>query len=223
MKVHIGIILDGNRRWARRHGWKPWQGHEKGFDKLDKLFDWMLELDIFEMSLYCFSIQNFDRPETEKKFLFDRFRLEAKKLLSDKRIYDNKVKIRFAGRLEMFPADMRDLMGKVMAKTAEHDEHIVNFAMAYGGREEIVDGVKRMVESGEEVNKSNIQKNMWVPEDMDIAIRPSGEKRLSSFFIWQADYAELFFLDKMWPEFEKEDLVKVISEFKAKRERRFGK
>jgi len=221
--MHIGIILDGNRRWAKRQGWKPWQGHEKGFDKLDNLFDWLLELDIFEISLYCFSIQNFDRPEIEKKFLFDRFRLEAKKLLEDKRIYNNKVKIRFAGRLEMFPSDMQELMNQVMEKTAAHDKHIVNFAMAYGGREEIVDAVKKLRESGEDVNKANIQKNMWVPEDMDVVIRTSGEFRTSGFFPWQAHYAEFFFLDKMWPEFEKEDLARIVEEFKAKRERRFGK
>ncbi|MBW2963420.1 di-trans,poly-cis-decaprenylcistransferase [Candidatus Woesearchaeota archaeon] len=221
--MHIGIILDGNRRWAKRQGWKPWQGHEKGFDKLDNLFDWLLELDIFELSLYCFSIQNFDRPEIEKKFLFDRFRLEAKKLLEDKRIYDNKVKIRFAGRLEMFPSDMQELMKQVMEKTASHDKYIVNFAMAYGGREEIVDGVKKLVASGEAVNKDNIQKNMWVPEDMDVVIRTSGEFRTSGFFPWQAHYAEFFFLEKCWPEFEKEDLIRIVEEFKAKRERRFGK
>lgn len=221
--MHIGIILDGNRRWAKRYGWKPWVGHDKGFDKLDNLLDWMLELDIFELSLYCFSIQNFDRNELEKKFLFDRFRLEAKKLLEDKRIYDNKVKIRFAGRLEMFPEDMQGLMKQVMEKTAAHNKHIVNFAMAYGGREEIVDGVKKLVASGKEINKKNIQESMWVPEDMDVVIRTSGEFRTSGFFIWQAHYAEFFFIDKMWPEFEKEDLIKVIEELKAKRERRFGK
>jgi len=221
--MHIGIILDGNRRWAKRRGWKVWQGHSKGFDKLDNLLDWLIELDIFEMSLYCFSTQNFNRSEIEKKFLFDRFRLEAKKLLDDKRIYDNKIKIRFAGRLEMFPTDMQDLMKEVMSKTASHDKHIVNFAMAYGGREEITDAVKKLVVSGKEINQKNIQAEMWVPEDMDIMIRPGGEKRLSGFFLWQVSSGELFFLDKMWPEFEKEDLVKVIEEFKAIRERRFGK
>ena len=95
--------------------------------------------------------------------------------------------------------------------------------MAYGGREEIVDSVKKLVESGEEVNKANIQKNMWVPEDMDVVIRTSGEYRLSGFFPWQAHYAELFFIDKMWPEFEKEDLVRVVEDFRAIRQRRFGK
>lgn len=221
--MHIGLILDGNRRWAKKHGWKPWKGHDTGMKKLEQVMDWMLELGVFEVSLYCFSIQNFDRSEEEKKFLFDIFRKEAKRLLEDKKVYDNKVKIRFAGRLSMFPSDMQELMKEVMEKTKGHDKHIVNFAMAYGGREEIVDGVKKLVDAGEEINGENIQKNMWVPENMDVVIRTSGEYRLSGFFPWQAHYAELFFLDKCWPEFEKEDLVKVVSEFKAIRERRFGK
>jgi len=221
--MHIGIILDGNRRFAKSQGWKPWIGHEKGFEKLDKLFNWMIELGIEELSLYCFSIQNFKRSELEKKFLFDIFRREARRLLDDKRVYDNKVKIRFAGRLSMFPSDMQELMNQVMEKTASHDRHMVNFAMAYGGREEVADAVKKLVKGGREINEKNIQSSLWVPENMDIIIRPGKVTRTSNFFIWQAHYAELFFLDKYWPEFEKEDLVKVISEFKEKRERRFGK
>lgn len=221
--MHVGIILDGNRRFAKRHGWKPWVGHEKGFDKLDELFDWMIELGISEMSLYCFSIQNFDRSGLEKKFLFDIFRKETKKLLEDSRVYANKVKIKFVGRLEMFPEDMQDLMKEVMEKTKDHDKHIVNFAMAYGGREEIVDCVKKLIKENKEINEKTVQENLWVPSDMDVVIRTSGEFRTSNFFIWQASYAELFFIDKFWPEFEKEDLIKVIDEFKAKRERRFGK
>lgn len=219
--MHIGIILDGNRRFAKKHGWKPWVGHTKGMDKLDDILNWMLELDIFEMSLYCFSIQNFDRSEMEKKHLFDIFRKGAKKLLVDKRVYDNKIKIRFAGRISMFPSDMQDLMKQLMDKTAKHDRHIVNYAMAYGGREEIVDAANKL--KGKEMTVDNLQAAMWVPEDMDVVIRTSGEYRLSGFFPWQAHYAELFFVDKMWPEFEKEDLVRVVEEFKAKRERRFGK
>lgn len=221
--MHVGIILDGNRRWAIRHGWKPWVGHDKGFEKLDKLLDWMLELGIFELSLYCFSIQNFDRTELEKKYLFNIFKRETKKLLTDKRIYDNKVMIRFAGRLGMFPADMQEMMKQVMEKTAGHDKHIVNFAMAYGGREEITDTVKKMVLEGQDINEKSIQANLLVPEDMDLVVRTSGELRTSNFFIWQANYAEWFFLEKYWPEFEKDDLVKVLTEFKEKRQRRFGK
>ena len=221
--MHVGIILDGNRRFARKHGWKPWVGHDKGFEKLDKVLDWMVKLKIKEVSLYCFSIQNFDRSEMEKKHLFDIFRKEAKKLLEDKRVYDNKIKIRFAGRLEMFPSDMQELMKELMGKTAGHDKYIVNYAMAYGGREEIVDAANKLKAGSKEITKESLQSTMWVPEDMDVVIRTSGEYRLSGFFPWQAHYAELFFIDKLWPEFEKEDLIKVIEEFKAKRERRFGK
>ncbi|MAF13575.1 MAG: di-trans,poly-cis-decaprenylcistransferase [Parcubacteria group bacterium] len=221
--IHVGLILDGNRRWAKQRLWKPWKGHSKGFEKLKKLFDWILELEIKETSLYCFSIQNFGRPEIEKNHLFDIFRKEIDTLLNDERLEKDQIKIRFAGRINLFPEDMQEKMKELMEKTAEYDKHIINFAMAYGGREEIIDTVNKMVEAGEEITEKSLQENMWVPENLDIVIRTSGEHRTSNFFIWQASYAEIFFIDKHWPDFEKEDLVRILSEFEEKRERRFGK
>lgn len=220
---HIGIILDGNRRFAKKHGWKPWVGHDKGSEKFTKLFDWIIELKIPEVSLYCFSIQNFNRPKDEKEYLFNIFRKEVKKLLTDKRIYKYKVKIKFVGRLHMFPQDLQELMNQVMEKTKNHNNHAVNFAMAYGGREEIVDTVNKLIKDKKKITEENIQKNLWVPNDIDIIIRTSGEFRTSNFLIWQGSYAELFFLNKFWPEFEKQDLINVIKEFDKKRKRRFGK
>ncbi len=222
--IHLGIILDGNRRWAKKHGWKPWKGHEEGSKKLKQLFDWILELGLREVSLYCFSIQNFSRSKPEKKYLFDIFRKEIERLVNDKKIDENKIKIRFAGRAAMFPLDIQKKMQELMKKTKDYDQHIVNFAMAYGGREEIVDIVNKMIKEGcTEITEEELQQSMWVPEDMDIVIRTSGEQRTSNFFIWQASYAEIFFLEKLWPDFEKEDLVKVLDEFEEKRQRRFGK
>lgn len=220
----MGIILDGNRRWAKKHGWKPWRGHEEGSKKLEQLLDWLLELGIKEVSLYCFSIQNFSRNELEKKYLFDIFRKEIERLINDKKIDENKIKVRFTGRISMFPLDMQEKMKELMEKTKDYGQHIVNFAMAYGGREEIVDTVNKMIKDGcAEITEEGLQQSMGVPEDMDIVIRTSGEQRTSNFFIWQASYAEIFFLEKLWPDFEKEDLVKVLNEFEEKRERRFGK
>ena len=136
---------------------------------------------------------------------------------------NDKVKVRFAGRITMFPEDIQKKMKELMEKTKNNKEHILNFAMAYGGREEIIDAVKKTQDRGMEITEENIQHNMWVPENMDLIIRTSGEFRISNFFIWQASYAEYFFLEKHWPAFEKEDLIKVIEEFKEKRQRRFGK
>lgn len=221
--MHIGLILDGNRRYARERGLPTFTGHLKGFNKVHKLLDWVKELGIKEVSMYCFSIQNFNRSESEKKYLFNLFRKEAKRLLKDKKIHQDKMKIRFAGRLEMFPKDMQELMQEVMEKTKDYDNYIVNYALGYGGREEIVDSVKKIVAENGKVSEASIQANLWVPENMDIAIRTSGEFRTSNFFPWQAHYAEWFFLNKYWPEFEKEDLVRILEEYNNKRKRRFGK
>ncbi len=221
--MHVGIILDGNRRWAKERGMPTLMGHTKGFDKVTKLMEWAKEMNIKELSLYCFSIQNFNRTDEEKKYLFNLFRKQIDILLKDPKVEEEKMKVRFAGRIEMFPEDIQEKMKELMEKTTNHDNFIVNFAMAYGGREEIVDAVKKLQNKGIEITEENIQQNMWVPENMDVVIRTSGEFRLSNFFIWQANYAEYFFLKKYWPAFEKEDLERVVNEFKAIRERRFGK
>jgi len=221
--IHVGLILDGNRRWAKKRLWEPWKGHQQGFEKLKKLFDWILELKIKEVSLYCFSIQNFGRPKIEKDQLFGLFRKEIGNLLNDENLEKNKIKIRFAGRINLFPEDMQKKMNELIEKTKNYNNYIVNFAMAYGGREEIVDTVNKMVKDGQEITEKSLQENMWVPENLDIVIRTGNENRTSNFFIWQASYAELFFLEKMWPDFEKEDLVGILEEFEDKRERRFGK
>jgi len=221
--IHVLLILDGNRRWAKKRLFKPWEGHSQGFEKLKKLFDWVLELGIRETSLYCFSIQNFGRVEIEKEHLFDIFRKEIDGLLDDERLKREQIKIRFAGRIHLFPEDMQQKMHELMEKTKEYNKFIVNFAMAYGGREEIVDTVNKMIKEGREITEESLQANMWVPENLDIVIRTGNENRTSNFFVWQASYAELFFLEKMWPEFEKEDLVNVLEEFEKKRQRRFGK
>lgn len=222
--IHIGIILDGNRRWAKQHLWKPWEGHNKGFEKLKNLLNWILELQIRETSLYCFSIQNFNRAEEEKEHLFNIFRREIDDLINDLRVDENRIKIRFAGRTSLFPEDIQKKIQELVEKTKDYGQYIINFGMAYGGREEIIDTVNKLLkENKTEITEEEFLQNMWVPENLDIVIRTSGEHRLSNFFPFQSTYAELFFLEKHWPDFEKEDLINVINEFEEKRQRRFGK
>ena len=123
----------------------------------------------------------------------------------------------------MFPKDMQKSMQEVMEATKDYNNYKLNLALAYGSRSEIVDAFKKIIKKGiKEIDESSIQENLYVPDDVDILIRPGGEKRLSNFLLWQNSYAEIFFIDKLWPEFEKEDLIKIIEEFKS-RERRFGK
>jgi tritrans,polycis-undecaprenyl-diphosphate synthase [geranylgeranyl-diphosphate specific] len=225
---HIAFILDGNRRWARSQGKMPWEGHKAGFDKLKDLFKWAKELNIKEISMYCFSIQNFDRDPKEVKFLMDIFEKAAKDVLKDKEVHEKKVKINFIGRLGMLPEKVQKAAKEAMESTKNYNDYIVNFCVAYGGREEIVDGVNKAIKDFkdgkiENIDDESFKDYLYINSDPDIVIRTSGEFRLSNFLTWHTTYSEWFFLEKPWPDFSREDLIRCIEEFKEKRQRRFGK
>lgn len=221
---HIAIILDGNRRWAKEKGIMPWEGHKAGFDRLKDLFKWIKELDIKELSLYCFSIQNFDRDPNEIDFLMNIFEKAAKDIVKDKDVHKDKVKVRFIGRLNMLPEKVQKAAKKAMESTKDYDNYFINFCVAYGGREEIIDGINKAIKNGvKKVDEKDFAKYLYIQSDPDIVIRTSGEKRLSNFLTWHTTYSEWFFLDKYWPDFSKNDLIKIIDGFKKTRQRRFGK
>jgi len=220
---HIAIVLDGNRRYAKKVGIPQLKGHESGYNKIKDLLKWCIELGIKEVTLYCFSTENFNRNKKEVNYIFNLFRKNIDNFKKDKTIHDNKVKIRFVGRLSMFPNGMQKSMHEIMDLTKNYDNYKLNLALAYGSRSEIVDAVKKIISKNiKDINEETITENLYLPNDVDIFIRPGGEKRLSNFLLWQSSYAELFFTDKLWPEFSKEDLIEIINKFKQ-RERRFGK
>ncbi len=219
---HIAIILDGNRRYAKKFGLPKFKGHQNGFDKIKELLKWCTELEIKEITLYCFSTENFKRDKKEVNYLFNLFRKKIKDFEKDRTIHNKKVKISFIGRTSMFPKDMQKAMKGLMEKTKRYEKYKLNLALAYGARGEIVDAFKRIIKNGiKDINEDVIKEHLYLPDDVDILIRPGGEKRISNFLLWQNSYAEIFFIDKLWPEFTKRDLIKIIQEFK-KRERRFG-
>tara|TARA_Y100000310_G_scaffold292649_1_gene321602 strand:- start:216 stop:932 length:717 start_codon:yes stop_codon:yes gene_type:complete len=226
---HIAIILDGNRRFAKRLMKEPWKGHELGAKKLENLFDWCSEIGVKELTVYAFSVQNFNRPKMEFDYLMKIFNEEFNRLLHDEKLHKRKVKIRIIGRIKKFPKDLYEKMKKVMDMTNDYNDYTINFAMAYGGREEIVDATKKIAEkikSGElsvsDINEGIFSDSLYMKDYPDLIIRTGGDRRTSNFLPWQSTYSEWFFLEKMWPEFEKEDLVNVIAEFND-RERRFGR
>ena len=229
---HIGIILDGNRRFAKRLMLKPWKGHEWGAEKFRKFLDWCYELGVDEITAYVFSIQNFQRPKEEFDFLMNIFRDEAKRLLTTEKLEElrkRETKIRYIGRLWMLPPDLQELARQIMELTKNNGKRAINFAMAYGGREEILDAVQRIAReakegkiSPEKIDEHTISSHLWLDSSPDLIIRTGGEKRTSNFLPWQGTYSELFFIEKYWPEIEKEDLISCIKEF-SERERRFGK
>ncbi|MFC2135632.1 polyprenyl diphosphate synthase [Bacteroidota bacterium] len=226
---HIGIILDGNRRFAKKLMLKPWKGHEWGAQKVEKLLDWTQELGVKEITLYAFSMQNLNRPKEEFDFLMELFRKEFSKMEKDERLDKEGIRINFLGRIHLFPEDIYESCKRIMEKTKNHKTSVVNFAMAYGGREEVIDAVMKLgqdIKKGivdvNEINEEIFENYLYSPDEPDLIIRTGGEKRTSNFLIWQSNYSEWFFLEKTWPEFEKEDLIKVIDEY-SQRERRFGK
>ena len=227
-KLHIAIIVDGNRRFAKKRKLLPWKGHEAGAEKFKEFMEWSKELGIKKLTLYTFSLKNFKRPKLEVDQLFNVFRKYFKDLKKDKRIHEDKIKIRFIGRIDMFPTDIRDIMQDLMDSTKDYNNYGVNFCMAYDGRAEIIDSVKKIsnklregILDVEDINEEEFSNCLYMKDEPDIMIRTSGEQRISGFLLWQMSYAELFFLDKMWPEIEREDLKQIIDEFN-KRERRFG-
>ncbi len=226
---HIAIILDGNRRYAKKRLGSKLKGHEEGGKKVEKLLDWAFELGIKELTLYIFSMENFDRTKREFNYLMNLFRREFSNLYDDKRIEKNRIKIRFIGRLNLFPKDIQKMARRIMEKTKDYKNYTINFAMGYGGRTEIADAAKRIAEKvrkgkikPDNIDEETVRKNLYLESYPDIIIRTGGEKRVSNFLIYQGAYSEWFFLDKLWPEFTKNDLKKCIVEF-YNRERRFGR
>lgn len=228
---HIGVILDGNRRFAKRLMLKPWKGHEWGAKKFRKFLEWCHEIGVDEITAYCFSIQNFNRPKEEFDYLMKIFEKEMEHMLTEekqKELAEKGIKVSIIGKLHMLPARLQELARKVMETTKDNKKKKVNMAIAYGGREEILEAVQKIadeVEKGlkpEEISAEKFKEKLWMKRDPDLIIRTGGEHRTSNFLPWQGTYAELMFIDKYWPEFEKEDFIKCIEQY-SNRDRRFGK
>lgn len=222
---HIGIILDGNRRFAKRLMLEPWKGHEYGKEKVEKLLDWARELEIKEFTLYCLSVENMkNRPKNELEYLFKVFR-DAFRNLEREKIDRYKIRMKFIGNLNLLPEDLAEQCRVLEKETEKNSNYIVNFALAYGGRQEIIEAVKKILRNKvkeDDVTEETFKKALWLENEPDLIIRTGGEKRTSNFLPWQSAYSELIFLDKFWPEFTKEDLVSCMQEFNS-RKRRFGK
>lgn len=221
---HVAIILDGNRRFAKKLMLEPWKGHEYGRKKVEDLLDYAKSLGIKEMTFYALSVENINnRPKRELSFIYKIFR-EAFRDMDLEKLNKDKVKMRFIGNLSLLPEDLKEQCLKLETATSKNNQFIVNFAIAYGGRQELIEAVKNILKKKtkvDEVNNSLIEENLYMDSQPDLIIRTGGEKRTSNFLLWQASYSEWFFLDKMWPEFKKEDLINCIEEFK-KRKRNFG-
>ena len=230
---HIGIILDGNRRWARSRGLAPWKGHAQGARKMEDFLDWCGEIDeIRSITLYTFSTENFKRSEREVTEIFRLLKQYLNSLLKDERVVRNEIRVKMLGRIEMLPEEFQDLIRQVEEKTAHYRNKYFNFAIAYGGRTEIVDAVRCLAQSVKEeklslddISERLLEKYLYTAHlpncSPDLIIRTSGEVRLSNFLTWQGAYSELCFVDVYWPDFRKLDLMRAIRMYQH-RQRRFG-
>lgn len=222
---HVGMILDGNRRWAKENGKTNIEGHYYGKKKAGKAVEWFFDRGVNIVSLYVFSNENWNRAQEEIDYLMKLLRemLDEKIKNAEKENY----KVLISGRIDELPGDLADKCRELIEKTKNKDKGIVNFCLNYGGRGEIVDAFKKMLDKGvseEDINEDLISQNLYNHEeiaDPDIIIRTSGEKRISGFQLWRSAYSEFLFLDKYWPEISEEDADLVIEEF-SKRKRRFG-
>jgi tritrans,polycis-undecaprenyl-diphosphate synthase [geranylgeranyl-diphosphate specific] len=232
MPSHIAMILDGNRRWASLKGLPKNVGHEEGAKKVEEFLNWCYELGIKTTTLYVLSTENLKRDEEEKEHILNIFKRELKRAF-DERVFDRyKVRVKVLGKKELWPDEIRGIVGEVENATKDYDQYYLNVALAYGGRDEIVDAVRTICElySGgkirlEDIDKDLISKYLYTAHlpnpEPDLIIRTSGEMRLSNFLTWQSAYSELLFVDTYWPEFRKIDFWRAIRVFQ-RRSRRFG-
>lgn len=230
---HIGIILDGNRRWAANKQLNPWEGHKEGATKVKSFLKWCIDLGIKTVTLYVFSTENFQRPKKEVDELMKIAEENLKEILNSSVIHQNKVRIKAIGRLNLLPETLRELIYKVEEATKNYDSFYLNLALAYGGRAEIIDAVKKIAYNiaekkldSSKIDEALFEKYLYtsyLPQpDPDLIIRTSGESRLSGFLLWQSAYSELFFVDVYWPDFREIDLERVLRAYQF-RHRRFGK
>ncbi len=228
---HIAIIMDGNRRLAERLGITPSKGHRMGAEKVEDVLDWCIGLGIKNITVYAFSMENFQRPKEEVENLFDLFEEYFYKIAEDERIHKNKVRVKAIGRIELFPERMRKAIAVAEERTKSYEDFQFNLAIAYGGRQEIIDAVKEIAEKvrlGEmeasKIDEGTMTKYLYTNglPDPDLVIRTSGEERISGFLLWQSAYSELYFCESYWPGFRKIDLLRAIRTYQQ-RERRYGR
>ena len=227
---HIGLIVDGNRRFARVKGLASNDGHNAGSQKLEDFLRWCWRLDIRIVTLYGFSTENYNRSDKEVEYLMDLILRKLRQYQVDPVIKREKVRIKVIGQRENLSDEMIEEIERTESLTESHDRFLLNIAIGYGGRAEIVDAVKQIgkeIQSGqlspEDLDESVFERYLYTEgiPDPDLIIRTSGEERLSGFLIWQSAYSELYFTEVYWPAFRMIDFWRAIRVYQQ-RERRFG-
>lgn len=222
--------MDGNRRWAKQRGLPSWEGHREGITALERTVQFCLSKGVQYLTVYAFSIENFNRSAEEKHYLFEVLAHEVERMFAQRAEQWN-VRISFAGDASLYPASVVPVMQRLEAKTAHHTALHVHLLIAYGGRQEIVHAAQRIAQdvkngllSVDDVTQEAVEKRLWLANIPfpDIIVRTGGQERLSNFLLYQAAYSELYFTDTYWPAITDDELESVWSYF-AQCKRNFGK
>ena len=223
LPTHIGIIMDGNGRWAKKRGLPRTAGHSSGAKTFQKIARYCNKIGIKYLTVYAFSTENWKRPKDEVDAIM---KLLHDYLVDSVNFQDENIKVKFLGDMAMLDDELNRLIKKAEDDSKDATGLNLNIALNYGGRDEIVRTVRKMAERGDnlaELTDSMLSDNLYTAgmPDTDLIIRPSGEYRLSNFLIWQSAYAEYWFTDRLWPDFSEKDIDEAISAF-AQRDRRYG-
>lgn len=230
---HVAIVLDGNRRWAKRHLYLPNVGHFRGADRVEDLIDWCHELGIKIVTLYALSTENLERKDEELEYLYDLIEQRLKKLLVHPKLHLYRMNVKGIGRVELLPERITKVLKELEQATCNYENIYLNIALAYGGQTELIDAVRKVADMvkigkldikdiGKDVMESCLYTSHLPQPEPDMILRTSGEQRLSGFLIWQSAYSELVFMDVFWPELRKIDLMRAIRTYQN-RQRRYGR
>ena len=219
---HVAIIMDGNGRWAELRGKSRTSGHKVGSKNVDTIAEYAFRSGVKVLTLYAFSSENWQRPKEEVNGLMSLLKLYLKNYV--KKALKNYVHLVISGDISVLPKEMQESIKKDEEITRANNEYTLNVCINYGGRQEIVNAVNKIIEKGEKVTEKSISENLYNAElgEPDLIIRTGGEKRLSNFLLYQGAYSELYFTDVLWPDFDGKEFDKALEEYSL-RHRRFGK
>jgi len=223
---HLGIIVDGNRRWAKKRGLPSFEGHRRGLDGVNKIGEWCRKRGVKILTLYIFSTENWNRSKKEVSYLMKLLEIALSKK-NTKELFQKGIKLQVIGQRERLPKSLQRKIEEAGELTKKSEKGILNLAVSYGGRPEIIQAIKNIIKNKIPANKITedlINKNLWtanLPEP-DLIIRTGGVQRLSNFLTWQSIYSELYFTEKYWPEFTEKDLDEALLDY-SYRQRRFGR
>jgi undecaprenyl diphosphate synthase len=218
---HVAIIMDGNGRWGIKHKKSRNAGHRAGLDTVEIVINHCIKRNIQFLTLYTFSSENWKRPKNEIIFLFNLLETFLKKKIN--KLIEKDIKLNFIGELDKLPATLQKLIKLSEKKTKKNQSLVINIALNYGSKIELINSIKKVLKKKIKINKKNIDLNLYTKNipNPDLLIRTGNTKRLSNFLLWQLAYTEIFFQKKLWPDFNVHDFKKILSDFK-KIKRNFG-